>query len=119
MADMNADVVARALVAGETTSECAAKDDAVAHGHIWTCIGAVLAGLPQILDMVNALPEPVRQARYPQIILAVIGGLIVIVNTVKGTAAQVAYINGRSLLKAASINAAGNAAAALDTKAAA
>lgn len=119
------DVVDLVTTAGAETSEHAAMQSATSSGHVLAAIGGIVAALPQVLDMLNALPPQVQQSKYPQLLLAIIGGLVAICGIVRATAAKVAYINARGLTKAASINALGNAdvstpatTTALDQKAA-
>ena len=97
------DAVTSALKPGELTSEHAAMVTASKTGAIFTYIGIAVAGLPQILDMLNMLPPQVLASKYPQVILAVLGCLSTIFGLVRETAAKVAYITGRSQLKAATV----------------
>lgn len=105
-------VVELVTTTGDETSEHAAMQSATTSGHVLAAIGGIVATLPQLLDMLNALPPQVQQSKYPQLALAILGGLAAICGIVRATAAKVAYINGRSLTKAASVNALGIAAAA-------
>ena len=97
------DAVTAALKPGEQTSEHTAMTEASKSGALFTYIGAGVAALPQILDMLNMLPPQVLASKYPQVALAVLGGLVAVCGIVRGTAAKVAYITGRSQLKAATV----------------
>jgi hypothetical protein len=96
-------VAARALQSGELTSEHAAMTEASASGKVWAIVGMTTAILPQILDMVNMLPEPLKQNKFVQLALLVIGAIGTVLGVVKSTSAKVAYINGRSMIKAAAV----------------
>jgi hypothetical protein len=72
-------------------------------GRILTYIGTISALLPQVLDLANMLPDAVKQSKYVQLTLAAVGGMLALLGVLKETASRVAYINGRSLLKAAAI----------------
>ena len=87
-------------------------------GRLWMILGAAVAGIPQILDLLNVLPPQLTQTKYAQIALAVLGGLMLIIGNVKSTAARVAAINGEFLVKAATAKAASTPtlADALDMK---
>ena len=112
MGDLNADVTAKVLESGENTSEHAVMKSASLASHIWAGVGASIAMLPTILGLLSALPPQLQAMPSVQTGVQVFGTLVTIIGLLKGMAAKVAYINGRSLVKAASINAAGNAASA-------
>jgi hypothetical protein len=96
-------VASRALESGEKTSEHAVMTEASASGKLWAVAGMITAILPQILDMVNMLPEPLKQNKFVQIALLIIGAIATVLGVVKDTSAKVSYINGRSLLKASAL----------------
>jgi hypothetical protein len=97
------DIITRVMAKGETTSEHAAMESASSFGRILTVIGSVSAMLPQILELANMLPESAKNSKWGATGFAVIGGIIAVLGVFKETTAKVAYINGRSLIKAAAI----------------
>jgi hypothetical protein len=98
-----ADVVSRVMAKGNTTSEYDAMESASFFGRILTVLGSVSAMLPQILELANMLPDSVKESKWGATGFAVIGGIVAVLGVIKETAAKCAYINGRSLIKAAAI----------------
>ena len=89
---------------GENTTEHAAQAALTTSAKVQKWLGLALAAVPQLLDMINALPDSIKQNKVPQICLAVLGGAMAIRAVVTETQAKVAYINGRALTKAKAVD---------------
>ena len=96
-------IAQRALTPGEQTSEHAEMTSSVASGKLLTILGAGAVLIPQLLELAGALPQPVLENKWVQLVVAGLGGLLAILGTIQGVAAKVAYIQGRSQIKAAAL----------------
>ena len=84
---------------GEDTTEHQAHSALTLSGRIQKWVGVLIAAVPQVLDMLNALPDAVKQSKVPQICLAGLGTVMAIRGILTETQAKIAYINGRALIK--------------------
>lgn len=98
-----APVAGPVIKSGDQTSEYALTQSSTGFARVLTFLGALTAGLPQILDLINMLPDSIKQNKFALIGTAVVGGLVALFGVVKETLVKIAYINGRSLVKAAAV----------------
>lgn len=96
-------VATYALAPGETTSEHQVMTKTSASSRIMAVLGAIIALGPQILDGFNMLPESIKTNKIVLIIMAIIGGLMAILAAIQKVLTEVAYINSRGLVKAATV----------------
>ncbi len=95
-------IVSKALQPGEETSEFQVMQSAVSSGNVWTIIGAILAIGASGIELLSA--TPFAQTKWGVYIIAGFGALVTIFGVIQKVRAQTQYIEGRSVIKAASMN---------------
>ena len=85
---------------GEQTSEHAVARSGSFWGIVMAVAGGVLAVVPQIIEQLSAV-DAVKDSKYGMLALTIMGALVTISGIVMKQASDTAYIEGRSLVKAA------------------
>jgi len=101
--DLSSDTMKRALSPGEGTSEFRTMQASGKFGSVLAYVGMIGAALPQLLEFTSMAPPALTNSKWGGTVIAVLGGLIALIGLLKKTMTEVAYIQGRSLVKAAAV----------------
>lgn len=89
-----------AIKPGEQTTEYEVQQSAGIWSKVLMIAGMVLAVVPQVIEALKTVPG-VETNHTLAVILSVLGIIVTLAGAIKNATTSAAYINGRSLVKAA------------------